>query len=438
MLELYFCVMALAADAKWTGFLGAETSHVSPDSIPTEWSPEKNIAWKAALPGHGQSSPVIWGDKVFVTAIEGPNKEQNHVLCLSLKDGSELWRKTTESSMPVKNSVYVSRAAPTPCVDENGVYAFFESGDVIAYDHHGKQLWAQSLGKDYGKIESEFGIAASPVQLKDRIIIAVDFAGPSYLVALDKQDGQEKWKTSRTSRTSWSSPYLLHTQHGTQVILSSAGSVDGYDPMHGKQLWTIDGLGGNTAATPVPNQDGIFLVAASAGREGNNENAKNSNFAMRVFSSADGTWNPEVMWRTKDASPSFASSIIYKDCAYWINRSGVVYCYDLGLGKEHYTKRVAQSSWATPVGLGNHVYFFGKDGITTVIKAGAEFSVVSENQLWNPDEGKADPAAAAAEESEERKRSAAMFGGRTQYGVAVVDGSLLIRTGDILYCVRGQ
>ena len=438
MLEYALCLFVLAADSTWPGFLGADHSKIPAGSIPTSWSPTENIAWKSMLPGDGQSSPVVWEDHVFVTSIEGPNKEQNHVLCLSLKNGEEKWIKTTESSMPVKNSLYVSRAAPTPCVDEDGVYAFFESGDLIAYDHHGKKLWQRSFVKDYGPINSEFGIAASPAQDKNHLYILVDNSGLSYIIAIDKASGDTTWKTDRTSRVSWSSPSLVHYKHGTQIVVSSAGSVDGYDPHNGKQLWTIDGLGGNTAATPLPDSEGVFLVAASAGREGNTENAKKSNFAMRVFANADGTWNPQIMWRATEATPSFGSSIIYKDCAYWINRSGVIYCLGAEFGKEHYTKRIAQSCWATPFGLGDHVYFFGKDGLTTVIKAGPEFSVVSENQLWNPEEGKADPNAGEGEDSEEKQRGAAMFGGRIQYGVAIVDGSLLIRTGNLLYCVREE
>ena len=120
----------LPAQDRWPGFLGAGASPLQADSIPTQWSPEKNLAWKVAIPGYGQSSPVIWGDQVYVTSVEGPNKEKLHIVCYSLKSGKQLWDHVQPSTYPEKNSVYISRAAPTPVLDKNGVYAYFESGDI--------------------------------------------------------------------------------------------------------------------------------------------------------------------------------------------------------------------------------------------------------------------------------------------------------------------
>lgn len=438
MNAIWICLMCVApaADPAWPGFLGAGASPLAAETLPVEWSPTKNVAWKVDLPGHGQSSPVIWGDRVFVTAVEGPMKDVCQVLCFQLSDGRQLWKHGFPSSDPVKDSLYVSRAAPTPCVDGKHVFAFFESGDVIALTLDGTVAWQRSFAKEYGKFQNKFGLAASPVQLEDRLILLVDDEGPSYLTALQKSDGKTLWKQERTSRTSWSSPGLVTIDGQPTIVCSSAGGVDGYDPASGERRWSFDDVGGNSSATPLQFADGRFLVGASAGREGQNvEGARKSNLAMTA-ERVDGVWKTKVLWRTEQASPSFGSPVVYRDCAYWVNRAGVVFCFDANTGKLHYQQRTKQSVWATPLGVGDRVYLFGKDGLTTVLAAGPEYKLLAENQLWDPEAVKADEKAAEREESEERRRAAAMFSGPVQYGVAAVDGSLLVRTGAVLYCLR--
>jgi len=141
---LMICSLAAPPDA-WPSFLGQGASKIDPATIPLTWSPTENIAWQAKLPGKGQSSPVIWGDRVFVTAIEGTMKEKCYLIALSLDNGQELWRQTIESPQTVRSTYTQSRAAPTPVVDGDHVYAFFETGGVIATDHSGKRLWQRVL-----------------------------------------------------------------------------------------------------------------------------------------------------------------------------------------------------------------------------------------------------------------------------------------------------
>jgi outer membrane protein assembly factor BamB len=436
---LLLTLVLAGADSQpqWPGFLGAGASAVQPDSLPLTCSATENIAWKAPLPGYGQSSPVVWGGKVFVTTVEGPEKDTCHVVALGLADGKQLWKHSFASSDKAKSSLYISKAAPTPVLDAGGVYAFFESGDVVALSHDGQEHWRRSLSEDYGKFQNEFGLAASPVQTDEAVILLIDHNGPSYLVALSKTDGKTLWKTDRTPRQSWSSPAIVTIGGKQQVVCSSAGSVDGYDPATGERLWSFDEVAGNTSSTPLPFAEGRFLVGASPGREGGDraEGAKKSNLAMAI-EVTDGKVAPKVLWRTEQATPTFGSPVVYADQAYWINRVGAVYCFDAASGEPRFTERVKQSCWATPLGVGDRLYLFGKDGLTTVLRAGPKFEVLAENQLWNPDDFKPDPAKAAAESTEERSAAAANFSGPVQYGVAAIDGSLLIRTGDVLYCVR--
>lgn len=424
------------AQDRWTGFLGGRPQPADGLSVPTAWSPTENIAWTRETPGYGQSSPVIWDDHVYLTAVDGPNKETLHVLCFSLKTGELLWDHTHASTFPEKSSVYISRAAPTPVVDAQGIYAYFESGDVIALAHDGSSRWAVSLTERFGPPENEFGLAASPVQLDDRLFILVDNDGPSYLTALGKNDGQERWTTKRTSRRSWSSPMLVPFGDSVQIVCSSDGSVDGYDVETGKQLWTYTEVGGNTSTSPVPVGVGTFMVAASPGRDGKNaEMARKSNGLFQVQHGADG-WQPAFAWTSDKPTPSWASPIVHRGLAYWVNRRGVVYCFDAKTGETTYTERIPQSCWATPVGVGDHLYVFGRDGLTTVLAAGPEFEIVAENTLWTEEAPPANHLPTNEEETEERRRAAAMFSRPTVYGVALVDGTIVLRTGSQVYCIR--
>lgn len=435
---LLFVVAVLFTDQPaWPTFLGVGAAEIDPDSIPLTWSPEKGIVWDASLPGHGQSSPVIRGDRVFVTTVEGDNKETCHTVCLSLNDGAVIWHHRHASTAPDPNSVYISRAAPTPVVDGEHVFAFFECGDLIALSHEGKEVWTKSLSAEFGRFVNKFGLSSSPVQTDSSVIVLIDDEGPSYLVAFNKADGSVLWKTERTSRTSWSSPVILPVDGRSQIIVSSAGSVDGYDPVTGKQLWTFTDVGGNTGTTPLPAGPDQFLIAASPGRSGeNSEGAKKSNALMKVTREGDG-WHVEKVWISPEATPSWASPIVHQGHAYWVNRVGVVYCIDVATGEQKYAQRTKQSCWATPLPLGDRIYFFGKDGVTTVLAAGPEFKELAINELWPADTPPTDNGTPKPDEtSAERQQSSAMFSGPTQYGVAAVSGSLLIRVGSHVFCVR--
>jgi outer membrane protein assembly factor BamB len=162
--------------------------------------------------------------------------------------------------------------------------------------------------------------------------------------------------------------------------------------------------------------------------------ARKSNLAMQI-ELVDGQPRPKVLWSTEQASPSFGSPIVHAGYAYWVNRSGVVYCFDAQTGEPCYTERIKQSCWATPLGIGDRLYFFGKDGVTTVLAAGPKFEVLAENTLWEA-APPADPA--LPRPGPPQRASEGAMGGPTLYGVAAVDGSLLIRTGEKLYCLRAK
>jgi len=432
---LLFLLLAATPANEWPGFLGPVSQSLSASKLPLKWSSEEGIAWKLDLPGHAQSSPVVWDDVVYTTAVTGPEKNDYHLFAIDLTDGKIRWQKTIPSSDPVKNSVYVSRAAPTPVVDADGIYTFYESGDFVAYNHAGDLLWQRSLSRDYGKFQNEFGLAASPVLVDDSVIQLIDHDGPSYLLAVAKKTGETVWKTDRTGRRSWSSPRLMTVAGTLQIVVSSAGSVDGYDPATGQRLWTYTAVGGNTGTSPIPAGPGKVIISASAGQMGENAaEARKSNLLLEIVANGKG-FEPRVVWTAAEATPSFGSPCVHQGYAYWVNRAGIVYCLDQTTGEQKYAQRIPQGSWATPVGIDDRVYFFGKDGLTTVLAAGPEFKILAENQLWLADDVQVDNNL-QKETEERRQRSAALFGSRIQYGYAIIPGAIVIRTGDRLYCLR--
>jgi outer membrane protein assembly factor BamB len=142
------CLTPGATPDAWPGFLGAGRTPLDANTLPLKWSPTENVAWKATLPGQGQSAPVIWGDKVFVTCIEGPTKDTCHVVALALADGKQLWNHKQPGTQKVRSNYFQSRSAPTPVVDGDRVYAFFETGDLVALSHDGKPVWERTLVKE--------------------------------------------------------------------------------------------------------------------------------------------------------------------------------------------------------------------------------------------------------------------------------------------------
>lgn len=420
---------------RWPGFLGAGASPLNEADWPVQWELPRDLKWQTVVPGHGQSSPVLWQDLVFVTSVEGANKDQYHVLCLDAKTGEMRWQRTVANSVPVKNSLYVSRSAPTPVVDAERIVVFFESGDCHAWTHAGEPLWNRNLSADFGPFVAEFGLGASPCQSDSMVFVLLEHDGPGALVALNKSNGKTAWQAERSPRRSWASPALLQVGDELQVVVSSAGTVDGYQASSGKLQWSFSDIGGNTATTPQDLGNGRFLVAASGGRDGQNvAEARKSNCLLQVTKEGD-DYVVNRQWVAEGATPSWASPIAHRGYAYWVNRVGVVYCVDMETGESIYSERTKQQCWATPLPVGDRIYFFGKDGLCTVLKAGAAFEILGESPLWNDEILAPEESLAESEETPERRQAAAMFDRPTLYGYAVGDGVLVVRIGHQMFAL---
>ncbi len=398
MLTFIFCALfAAAPEGEWSSFRGDGGSVSAVRDLPLSWSDDEGIAWQTPLTGYGQSSPVVYGAKIFVTSVDGPEKERGITRCFDVKSGAKQWSAEVPASQNVPSSDMVSRGAPTPCVDARAVYVFFESGDVVAFTHDGRQLWHRKLAEEYGKYQGNHGLGGSLAQSAGAIYLLVDHDGPSYLLALDKATGRNVWKVERPSKISWSSPLFVDGPKPF-VIISSSGSVEAYAADSGKQLWALPGVEGNTVASPTVTSDLLIIGSSDPGQT----------IALRK-SSGDAAATPEIVWRLKSLSASFSSPLAYQRHVYVVNKSGVAACIDAESGDTLWSERLPGSCWATAVGALNRVYFFGKDGVTTVVSSGPKFERLAENRL-SIDEGRV-------------------------YGTAAVPGALVLRTGKKLICV---
>ncbi|MCE9608300.1 MAG: PQQ-binding-like beta-propeller repeat protein [Planctomycetia bacterium] len=399
---LAFIASILLAEpaAEWPGFRGDGTSLASVHELPLKWDGNNGVAWQTELTGYGQSSPVVWGDRIFVTSISGESKERCLVACYGLKDGKRLWQKDSAASIQVKDSDYVSRAAPTPIVDAERVYAFFESGDLLAFDHAGTELWHRNLAGEYGEYKGNHGLGGSLAQTSDALFAVVDHDGPSYLLAVAKKTGVNRWKVERPSNISWSSPIVALANTGdpkdAEVIVSSKGSVEAYSFVDGTTRWSLLGLKGNTTASPTVTEKHIIVGSSDVGQSVAVRRGGKGNLA-----------DSEVAWRLQDAAASFSSPLAYQGRAYFVNKSGVATCVEEATGKPLWTHRIG-SCWASPIGAAGRIYFFGKEGVTTVVAAAPEFESLAENALT--------------------------IEGRL-YGAAAVPGAFVLRTGRKLICV---
>jgi outer membrane protein assembly factor BamB len=380
---LGFAAMAIEsmAHADWPSFRNGGQSLSSSD-LPTHWSPTQGIAWQRELIGYGQSTPVLHDGRVYVASVEGTMKDNCVVQCLDVKSGQELWSFSKEASNKATSNYAASRAAPTPIVDSEALYVFFESGDVVAIDHSGKELWYRNLTADFGKFENNHGLGASPAQAKDSLIINVEHKGPSYLISLDNKTGKTLWKADRPSSSSWSSPIVIDVDGRQLVVVSSAGNVSAYDASNGEVRWELDGLSGNTV--PSPTLHGSKLYVGARLPEFADENGGNpSNCCIDLAKMTEG--KPVFDWRASKITSDYASPVVCGECVYYINKIGILACLDASTGKPHYLQRLGTQCWGTPIVSRDRIYLFGKDGKTLIIQSGTKYEVIATNELWPSD-----------------------------------------------------
>lgn len=414
----------LCCGASWPAFLGPASLELTTASLPLTWTETENVKWRIDLQGYGQSSPVIWDNQVYVSTIEGPMIETCHLSAYELATGKLLWRKTSPNpTTDRENNIYIARGAPTPLASASGVLVLFEGGLLQAYSHAGELRWQRNLKAEYGDVRTQFGLSASPIAFENSAIVWMEQSTNPYIVRVDLASGKDIWKVPGLGKGSWSTPVLLKVSGETHLVCSADGVIRGFKPSDGSTLWTLEGLAGNTSPSPCVVGEGRFLMGASPGQGPSAASAVESNCLIEVSKNADGTYNPHFVWKAERATSSFGSPAAHLGVAYFINRQGICYGLDLATGQELFAERTKESLWATPLAVGDRVYIVGNKGWTTVLQAGKQFKVLAENRLYPEEEAPADGPPGGN------------FGGKNQYAVAAVPGSLLIRVGDSLYCL---
>jgi len=424
-----------AAGGKQSGWLqwrGPLATGVAPDANPpVEWAENRNIRWKVAVPGRGLSSPIILKDRIFLTTtietaeevdgekvkvVEAETPEfhrsrarmprkvlQFVVMALKRSDGSVLWQRTVCEAAPhTATHADGSWASGSPVTDGEHVYAYFGSYGLYALDVDGNMKWQKRFG--LFRMKANFGEGTSPTLCEDRLILNQDQEDGSFIVALDKKTGEEKWKMARDETTSWSTPLVIEFNGRRQVITSATKRIRGYDASSGELLWEAAGMTGNVIPSPVTDGRIVYCMSGFRG---------SALMAIRLDAArGDVASKPEaIAWSAANDTPYAPSPLLYDGLLYYGNvNAGALTCADAATGKVHYgSQRLdgIKTLYASPVAAAGRVYVTGREGLTFVIKHGTEFEVLARNKLDD----------------------------RFTASAAIVDGELVLRGEKSLYCI---
>lgn len=350
----------------WTGFRGAGDSH-SGAKLPLSWSDRHNIAWKIQTPGFGQSTPVVRAGRIFLTAVEGAKKGKLLVLSLDAKTGKEIWQKSFDSSRPQEAGDRVARAASTPALDGEGLFALFDSGDLYALDHDGAVRWKKNFNAEYGPINNGHDFGSSLRQSADTLFAFVNHVGPSYLVAIAKKDGTTRWKVDLPSEGGWNTPVLAEAGGKPVLLVQRQGGVSAYDPATGKVLWEDLRQFSRENAIPSMSVSRGIAVVPSLGKGGT--------WAFRLESPK------QPLWTAKAATNAFSSPLLTDKRAYFVNSVGALFAVDLEAGRDLWSTRLPATAWASALRSGDRVYFFTGDGATLIFRDSDTIEKLGENYL---------------------------------------------------------
>ncbi len=387
----------------WHQWRGPEATGMSPNGDPPlRWDAKTNVKWKTAIPGRGASTPIVWGDQVFLlTAIDtgraadprdipkpDPQSDaktkppttyhQFVVLAIDRRSGKIRWQQTAAEKVPHEGHHPThSYAAASPMTDGQFLYVSFGSQGIYCYDLDGKQRWSRDLGRMrtcYG-----WGEGISPVVHGDALIVNWDQESGSYIVCLDARTGQTRWKAERDEPTSWATPLIVEHKGRTQVIVSATKRVRSYDLATGKVIWECGGQTLNVIPSPVCNQDTVFCMSGYRGAAA---------VAIPLDATGDLTDSQKVRWRYDRGTPYVPSPLLAGDRLYFTAlNNALLTCLDAKTGKPLIDRErlPGQTSfYASPVGAKDRLYLVDRDGTTLVIKRGDQLEVLATNPLGEP------------------------------------------------------
>lgn len=358
---LVCCLVSSHLEAEnWPGWRGPNRNGVTSDTdVPTTWSATENVLWKMPLPGIGTSNPVVWGDKVLVTASEGRDQGELHVICFDRDTGRERWHQRLWGTAPTLFYGRSGMASPSPVTDGKRLFAFFGTGDVFCFELDGGLLWQRALADEYGPFENRFAASSSPLLFDDLLILQCDHYGASYAIALDQRTGANRWKSERPDVwLSWSSPQLVPDGDRVELVLSGSERLDGYDPRTGSPLWRVRGLARECIPTPLFGHGRLYVVSGPNG----------AHFAIKPGGSGDVT-DSHVVWKNDKGTSFVPSAILVGDRYYIADDKGIGSCLDAHTGKTLWRKRFGDKFTASPVAADGKVFFTNEAGSTLVLDA---------------------------------------------------------------------
>jgi len=367
------------SSAGWSGLHGGVAQGVSDESrLPVTWSADDNVLWEIGLPGWGDSSPIVVGDRIYLTSQT--DNHDLHVLAMDRDTGKQLWIRNVGSGKG-KTHELQNMATPTPVSDGHHVWAYFGTGLLVCLDKAGNVVWNRDLQRDQGPFNIQWGMATSPVLHEGSLYIACLHSGPSYVLAMDAATGKDRWKTDRNigpeneARDVYSTPII----HQGQLVVSGANHLNAYDLDTGKPQWICGGLEvthpyGRTISGPTAFGETIVTVASGF---------RNQGHVMAVKTGGQGDISAShTLWTVNRYSPDCPSPVIYRGLVYFIRDDGMASCVDLETGEPHWQERLVSGNIKiSPVAGDGKIYFLNNQANCTVIKAGPELEVLGTNEL---------------------------------------------------------
>jgi len=401
---------ALAADGDWPRWRGPGDDGMARGDALLRWSDEEHIAWKAPVPGRGFSSPVVWGDRIFLTtAVPAPGstggltEHKFTVLSYARNTGKLLWEKVARIATPHQphHPQYGSFASNSPLTDGKHLFAFFGSRGLYSYTLDGELVWQ----KDFGALRmyNNFGEGAWTALDGEKLVVVLDQEDESFLIALDKTTGRELWRMPRQGNTNWSGPYITAHNGRKQVIVSASREACAYDLETGRRLWSAKGLGQNTIPAPVAADGMVFVMSGF----------RNPNLlAIRLGGEGDLTGTDAIVWQNQRGNSYTASPVLHQGKLYVLTDTGMLSCFDAKTGKPYYHQERLPKPYnfkASPVGANGKLYLASENEDVIVVRMGEKFEVLATNTLKD----------------------------QTFIGSpAILDGEIYLRGQNTLFCIR--
>ncbi len=354
--------------SRWRGPSGQGL--VSSGTYPDTWSATQNVRWRTPVPGRGNSSPIVWGDRVFLSTAYD-NGRRVSLVAFRRADGGRLWETFAPAGRTGSAHFKNGHASATPATDGERVYVSFGARGLLAVDLNGTIVWQQ----DIGPMQAYHGTAGSPLLYRDRLILYQDQFSDSFIAAFDTRTGRTLWKTNRSASVGWGTPIAVRVGDHDEIIVNSQNTVYGYDPDTGRELWRCHGSNEEVIPTPVV---GHGLVYCSSGRAG-------PTLAIRPGGRGDVT-RSHLVWTSPRGSPFVPSPIVHGQSLYMVNdMASIVTCLDAVSGQSVWQGRlgIAQREGfsASPVAVDDKLFFTNDDGETFVIRAGPKFELLHVNRI---------------------------------------------------------